>query len=374
MKHLVHALLGATLLAGPLAAQDKDLLIGSTSASSSHYGYFVAVGQLINDKAEGLRASVVETGATMDNIRRMERGQVDLGLVTTNVAQHATAGTNEFEGRAQDLTLLWVYTGAPQNVVMRADAGVTDLAGLDGVRFNPGIKGSATESTTEAVFETLARRCRYGFIQSASTPQKVYRLTKGVRSGVEHEMCHPSKHLGCHDLLRPRFLSLRLRPDCHPLHSGLPLPIAHEANGTMDRKMPMLANHAGVESGLQRTGKHHRRSGRVEGLGKAVEVEGQPQLALELQGELDVHRSAGIGLAGVTNDAPLTRSDGLGEASQELGRGSVWQLPARRQNQPRHLGSQDELRDGQHHPLHMEHVPGVHRFGGGGTVTSQSGA
>ncbi|MGR3600458.1 MAG: TAXI family TRAP transporter solute-binding subunit [Heliomarina sp.] len=161
MKHFVTALWGATLLASPLAAQNTDLLIGSTSASSSHYGYFVAVGQLINENAEGLRASVVETGATMDNIRRMERGQVDLGLVTTNVAQHAVAGTNEFEGKQQDLTLLWVYTGAPQNVVMRADAGVSDLSGLSGVRFNPGIKGSATESTTEAVFNTLGLTADY---------------------------------------------------------------------------------------------------------------------------------------------------------------------------------------------------------------------
>lgn len=161
MKHLLHALMGATLLASPLAAQDKDLLIGSTSASSSHYGYFVAVGQLINENAEGLRASVVETGATMDNIRRMERGQVDLGLVTTNVVQHAAAGKNDFEGKPQDLALLWVYTGAPQNVVMRADAGVDSLAGLEGVRFNPGIKGSATEATTEAVFATLGLGADY---------------------------------------------------------------------------------------------------------------------------------------------------------------------------------------------------------------------
>lgn len=97
----------------------------------------------------------------MDNIRRMERGQVDLGLATTNVAQHAVAGSNEFEGKQQDLMLLWVYTGAPQNVVMRSDAGVTDLAGLAGVRFNPGIKGSATESTTEAVFSTLGLTADY---------------------------------------------------------------------------------------------------------------------------------------------------------------------------------------------------------------------
>ncbi|WP_422026632.1 TAXI family TRAP transporter solute-binding subunit [Roseovarius sp.] len=161
MKHFAFALMGATLLGSPLSAQDTDLLIGSTSASSSHYGYFVAVGQLINENAEGLRATVVETGATMDNIRRMERGQVDLGLVTTNVVQHAAAGKNDFEGKPQDLKLLWVYTGAPQNVVMRADAGVDSLAGLSDVRFNPGIKGSATEATTEAVFSTLGLTADY---------------------------------------------------------------------------------------------------------------------------------------------------------------------------------------------------------------------
>lgn len=161
MKHAFAALLGATLLAGPALAQDTDLLIGSTSASSSHYGYFVAVGQIINENAEGLRASVVETGATMDNIRRMARGQVDLGLVTTNTAQHAYSGTKDFEGNAQDLRLLWVYSNAPQNVVVRQDAGVDSLEALAEVRFNPGIKGSATESTTEAVFDTLGLSADY---------------------------------------------------------------------------------------------------------------------------------------------------------------------------------------------------------------------
>ena len=148
-------LTAALLCAGPVAAQQTDLLIGSTSASSSHYGYFVAVGQIVNDTVEGISAAVVETGATMDNIRRMERDQIDLGLVTTNVAQHAVTGTQEFDGNVQDLSLLWVYTGAPQNVIVRRDAGIDSLEALEGQRFNPGIRGSATETTTEAVFATL---------------------------------------------------------------------------------------------------------------------------------------------------------------------------------------------------------------------------
>ena len=50
--------------AGTSIAAQK-MLIGSTSASSSHYGYFVAVSQVINEKVAGLETSVVETGATV---------------------------------------------------------------------------------------------------------------------------------------------------------------------------------------------------------------------------------------------------------------------------------------------------------------------
>lgn len=155
MRKFMGALACTLLVTASVQAADTKLLIGSTSASSSHYGYFVAVGKLINEKVPGIKSTIVETGATMDNIRRMSRGQLDMGLVTTNVAQHAVSGQKEFKGKKQDLALLWVYTGAPQNVIVRKDAGVNSLAELKGVRFNPGIKGSATEATTEAVFKTL---------------------------------------------------------------------------------------------------------------------------------------------------------------------------------------------------------------------------
>jgi TRAP transporter TAXI family solute receptor len=140
--------------AGPAQAQEK-LLIGSTSASSSHYGYFVAVSQIINEHVKGVETSVVETGATVDNLRRLARNQIDLGLVTTNTGFQAYKGTAEFEGKPVDTRLLWVYVPAPQNVVVRADSGVTELAGLNGKAFNPGLRGSATEQTTEAVFKAL---------------------------------------------------------------------------------------------------------------------------------------------------------------------------------------------------------------------------
>lgn len=137
------------------ASAQQKLLIGSTSSSSSQYGYFVAVSQIINAKVQGVESSVVETGATVDNLRRLDRKQIDLGLVTTNTGYQAYAGVEGFKDKPVPVRLLWVYTNAPQNVIVRKDAGVTKLADLAGKKFNPGLRGSATEKTSEAVFNLL---------------------------------------------------------------------------------------------------------------------------------------------------------------------------------------------------------------------------
>ncbi len=184
------AILGTAFAVGLLGAAPsgaaQKLLIGSTSASSSHYGYFVAVAKLINDSVDGVDAAVVETGATLDNLRRLQRDQIDFGLVTTNVAQHAYAGRGSFEGRPVDNRLMWVYTAAPQNVVVRADAGIAALTDLAGRRFNPGIKGSATERTAEAVFRVLG--IAPDFVRGSTTDVvamiKDNRVTGYVKSGA----------------------------------------------------------------------------------------------------------------------------------------------------------------------------------------------
>ncbi|WP_163559289.1 TAXI family TRAP transporter solute-binding subunit [Halomonas sp. NO4] len=179
----------ALLTAAAVPAQER-LLIGSTSSSSSHYGYFVAVNQIINSELDGVSSSVAETGATVDNLRRLSRNQIDMGLVTTNTGYHAYAGQGDFADRAVDSRLLWVYTVAPQNVVLREDAGVESLAELDGVRLNPGITGSATESTTEAVLETLGIAPDYvrGSTTDVVDSIKDGRIAGYVKSGVGNRL------------------------------------------------------------------------------------------------------------------------------------------------------------------------------------------
>ncbi|WP_323765826.1 TAXI family TRAP transporter solute-binding subunit [Marinovum sp.] len=150
------ALTLAGLAASLPAAAETRLAFGATNSQSAHYAYFASLAKIVNSAyPDGYQASVVETGATVDNLKRMARDQLDIGLITTSTLYHAYNGVKSFDGRPVESKLLWAYSLAPQNVVVRRDAGITELAALDGQKFGPGMRGSSTEATSLEVFELL---------------------------------------------------------------------------------------------------------------------------------------------------------------------------------------------------------------------------
>ena len=161
------ALLGAAALALSVSsnfngalAQERPLFvnIGSTASSSGHYPYWVAVGQSVETGSAGqIISNVMETGSSLDNIRRLGRGEIEFGLVTAEAAAQAYLGRGVFEGEEprKDLRTLWYYVATPNMFIVRADAGVETLSDLSGKPMNPGIPGSSTESIAQATFETL---------------------------------------------------------------------------------------------------------------------------------------------------------------------------------------------------------------------------
>ena len=144
------AALSAILVGGAVSA--RDLTMGTTSPTSSHFTISVAMSKAIETGMEDTTVNVIETGASVDNVLRLARDEIDLGLATTDILIAARNGSGKFEGNAvPDTVALYPYSASVLLIAATEESGVTSLEDLDGKKFNPGIRGSAAENLTTTV-------------------------------------------------------------------------------------------------------------------------------------------------------------------------------------------------------------------------------
>src|SRR3990172_7705823 len=116
----------------------------------------------INLLAPDLDVSVVETGATVDNMKRMQKGALDFGLVTIEQVYLGWKGEENWKDTAfPDIRMIWLYTASASYVIVREETGIKSLQEITGKKFNPGIRGSATEKMTETVLGDLGIKAEW---------------------------------------------------------------------------------------------------------------------------------------------------------------------------------------------------------------------
>jgi TRAP transporter TAXI family solute receptor len=144
------------LTASAASAQKNSITLGSTNSTSSHYAVAVAMSKAIKTGIPSANVSVIETGASVDNIRRLVRGEIELGLVAVDTGIQAIEGTGSFKEKAvKDLVAVYAYDVSILNIAVRADAGVANVKDLQGKKFNAGIRGSGAEMLTREAFSLL---------------------------------------------------------------------------------------------------------------------------------------------------------------------------------------------------------------------------
>lgn len=154
----------------PANAQKSTITFGSTNATSSNYALAVAMSKAIKKELPNANVSMIETGASVDNVRRMTKGEIDFGLVMADTEIQALAGSGPFKGKAvEDLAVLYVHDIVTLQLVVRADSGVAALKDLQGKKFSAGIRGSGAELLTREMFGLLGIEPQWspGSIQDA---------------------------------------------------------------------------------------------------------------------------------------------------------------------------------------------------------------
>lgn len=149
-KYVVAASLIAT---APLAAA-QQISIATGGTGGTYYPYGGGLAELINKHIEGASAVAEVTGASVENMGLVWRGDSDVALALADTVYQAYSGTGDFEGRQLEniRALASIYPNAVQ-IVTLAESDIHSIDDLRGKAVSVGAPGSGTELNARALLE-----------------------------------------------------------------------------------------------------------------------------------------------------------------------------------------------------------------------------
>ncbi len=136
------------------AAKRRYVTIGAGSVTGIYFPAAGAIAKIVSSKRKehGIRATVESTGGSTYNVNSMSQGEVDMGLVQSDVGFRAYNGIGDFKGRkVSKLRAVLSLHEEPFHII--ASKSIKKFADLKGKRVNIGNPGSGQRSSAEALFK-----------------------------------------------------------------------------------------------------------------------------------------------------------------------------------------------------------------------------
>jgi TRAP transporter TAXI family solute receptor len=145
--------LGMCLVACGSTSQPRFLSIATGGSGGVYFPYGGALAKLISEQVPGVQATAEVTNASVDNLKLMQLGKVDLAFTLADTVAEAVRGRGPFKetgaiGSIRTVAVLYTnYT----HVVVKADSGIKTVADLRRKTVSVGAPGSGTELLADRV-------------------------------------------------------------------------------------------------------------------------------------------------------------------------------------------------------------------------------
>ena len=153
----VAAALSLGVAGSAIAADQQFVTIGTGGVTGVYYPTGGAICRLVNKgrKEHGIRCSVESTGGSVYNTRTIRAGELDFGVVQSDVQAAGLNGTGAFaeDGAYPELRALFSVHPEPMHVMARADSGITDVDSMKGKKVNIANPGSGTRVLAETLMK-----------------------------------------------------------------------------------------------------------------------------------------------------------------------------------------------------------------------------
>ncbi len=113
-----------------------------------------AIGQVLSNKSDGAFSVTAQaTGASGENMRLIEGGDVDIAIVQNDVADAAFNGNAPFKSKLGDVRAIARLYPEYLHVVAGKDSGIKSIEDFKGKKISVGARGSGNEINCRQIFD-----------------------------------------------------------------------------------------------------------------------------------------------------------------------------------------------------------------------------
>jgi len=184
----------------PASAQQKFVSIGTGGVTGVYYAAGGAICRLVNKDrgTDGVRCSVESTGGSVFNVNTIKAGELDLGVVQSDVGYNAYNGEGQFKdgGAYKKLRSVFSIHPEPFTVLSRKEANVSKFDDFKGKRFNVGNPGSGTRASMDQLLQAMGLDHSFFSLASELRPDEHGpALCDGKIDGFIYGVGHPSANI-----------------------------------------------------------------------------------------------------------------------------------------------------------------------------------
>ena len=133
-------------LVSAASAGEMKYILATGGTAGTYYPYGGAMTKIWNSKIPGMNVTAQATGASVENVRLMNRDEVELALVQTDTIDFAFNAREAFKERLTKMAAVAVLYPELVHIVTRAELGIASFSGLRGKKIGVGAPGSGTEA------------------------------------------------------------------------------------------------------------------------------------------------------------------------------------------------------------------------------------
>lgn len=139
------AVAGFAIFSSASVHAQQQISIGTGGTGGVYYPLGGGMANILTKKLPGMQVTAEVTGASVDNLKFIRAGKMDIGFTMADAAWDAYQGVDKFKDAKVDArTLMTLYPNEIQVVTIEG-TGITKFADLKGKRISTGAVGSGTE-------------------------------------------------------------------------------------------------------------------------------------------------------------------------------------------------------------------------------------